>query len=126
MRVIVYDDLDDLRDAAQRFTDQAPGYFADAFGVTQSYRPWLEDPPDSTDGPAAGIVRYWRGALGTSVLVHEVTHIACAIYRRDHRPEHGTVDEGMDNEEILAYLVGNLSRSIVNQLYKRGYYEEVT
>lgn len=126
MRVIIYDEVEALRESAQKFSSQEPGHFDEAFGVTQSYQPWLDDPPGSTDGPAAGIIRLWREALGTSVVVHEITHIACAIYRRDHRPEHGSVDDSMDSEEVLAYLVGNLSRSIVNQLYKRGYYEEVT
>lgn len=128
VRVLVYDTLADLRAAADRHRrlvegEDEPGYFSHALAVAHSFETYrfAEDGTEVRGAPA-GIIRYWRGRLGTSVVVHEAVHIAAGIYRQDWAPEHGPVDEDMDNEEILCHLVDDLARRIVDRLHAHGFY----
>lgn len=125
VRVKVYDDLERLRRDANRYdssvsitiapTGRYTGTWAsDALAVAHS-----RAEPDS---PYAGMIRLWRGRLGTSVVVHEVAHIASGLYRLDHEGEHGPVHANIDNEEVLCYLIGDLTALIVDKLYDYGCY----
>lgn len=79
--------------------------------------------PDRTETrrPMAAHIRLYDGALSTNVVTHEATHAAMAIYNQDCLDE-APVHENMDREEILAYLVGDLSAAMVKKIYQLGYY----
>ncbi|SCD43869.1 hypothetical protein GA0115253_1004713 [Streptomyces sp. Termitarium-T10T-6] len=111
--VQVYEDLAELREAATRYVDAEPHHFAEALGVCHAY---------TDGGTTAALIRLWRHRLGTSVVVHEVTHAAMGIYRTDWQPDHGHPNDDLDNEEVLAYLVGNLTSRIVDRLHHHGMY----
>jgi hypothetical protein len=127
VRVVVYDDIADLRRAAVRHRHRVegvlePDHFAEALAVAHSYE-WVRGDDDGeVRTPIAGTIRYWRQRLGTSVVVHEVVHIAVGIYRQDWAPEHGAVDDDIGNEEVFCHLVDDLTRRIVDRLYARGFY----
>lgn len=125
--VKVYEDLEHLRTAARLYTRRAGVHqedeFVDAVGVTHtSQRVYVGPDGKQKRGEAAAIIRLWHERLGTSVVVHEAVHAALGIYEQDRLAEHGTVHDGMDNEEILAYLIGDLTRRIVDRLYHYGAY----
>jgi hypothetical protein len=128
VRVLVYDSLDELRTDADRHRRTVegrdePGYFGEALAVAHSFETFrYADDGSEVRGTAAGMIRYWRGRLGTSVVVHEVVHIASGIYRQDWQPGYGAAHEDMENEEVLCHLVGDLTRRIVDRLHARGFY----
>ncbi len=70
--------------------------------------------------PSAGIIRLSKGALRTGVISHEATHMASNIYDQDWREKHGAPWDHIDNEEVLAYLVGDITSKIVNRLYDKN------
>lgn len=128
VRVKVYDDLGQLRRDATSHDrrvglDVQTGHFDEALAVAHTFETFRFDADgDERPGEAAGLIRYWSKRLGTSVVVHEVVHVASGIYRQDWQPEHGPVHDGIDNEEALCHLVGDLTRRVVDRLYKLGYY----
>jgi hypothetical protein len=79
--------------------------------------------PDGTEirNPRAAHIRLYDGALSTRIVTHEATHAAMAIYNQDCLTE-APVHESMEREEILAYLVGDLSAAMVSKIYEFGYY----
>ncbi|HEX5566004.1 MAG TPA: hypothetical protein VFY14_03525 [Streptomyces sp.] len=113
--VKVYENLAELRVAATAFTSAPAGHFADALGVCHAYA-------DDGAGPSAALIRLWRQRLGTSVIVHEITHAAAGIYRLDWLPEHGPMHDDLENEEIFCYLVGDLTSRVVARLHHYGMY----
>lgn len=132
VRVSVYDTVEELRDAAHRYTRQVGTYvtgeFDEAYGVTHSFQRILIGPggeEEIPEGPTTAHIRLCQGKLGTSVVTHEATHAAMAIYDQDCLKKMGSVHEDMDREEVLCYLVGDLSARIVNLLYKYGCYDDV-
>lgn len=64
--------------------------------------------------PDAGHIRLCRIGLRMGVITHEATHMAIAIYQQDVQK---TIPD-MEREEILCYLVGDISSKIVKKLYK--------
>lgn len=126
IRVSIHPDADSMRTAALRHSKRE-GWIRDdeyalAHGVTHIVDVRRINPDGSeTRKPMAAHVRLYDGALSTGVVVHEATHAAMAIYNQDCLAE-APVHEGMDREEILAYLVGDLSAAMVNKLYEFGYY----
>lgn len=127
VRVSVYPDVGSMRAAALKHS-QREGYiredeYSGAHGVTHS----IDVLHIGADGsqirsPMAAHIRMYDGALGTGVLTHEVTHASLAIYNQDCLEEQGPVHDEMPQEEILCYLVGDLTARIVNKLYSFGYY----
>jgi hypothetical protein len=75
---------------------------------------------DVSDPHYAGLMRLSREHLTTEVVIHETVHAAATIYRMDVctmiRLENGCGER----EETLAYIVGDLSRAIVNALHDGG------
>lgn len=128
--VTVYDEIDDLRREADRYTvwtgTYREGQFQNALGVTQSFESFVIGEGDAPPrrGAAGVHIRLWRERLGTSVVTHEVCHAAAAIYGQDCLETRGPIHDNMEAEEVFSYLVGDLSARIVNRLYHYGYYEE--
>lgn len=128
MRVSVYPDVKRLREVARRYSETG-GYaeqhesFTKALGVTHSVDiRHIGADGSETKSPVAAHIRLWEGALGTGVITHEVTHAAMAVYNQDCLESQGPVHSDMPQEEILCYLVGDLTSRIVNKLYEFGYY----
>lgn len=120
VRVWVYDTVEELREAAQRFNPGAD--FTNTLGVCQTYR--VER---ITDGEwhtvrEPIIVRLWRERLGSSIVTHEMSHAACELYGRT-LPEDALARDHLDNaNEILAHLHSDLTYRLVDRLYALGYY----
>jgi len=68
--------------------------------------------------PDAGVIRFVAGRTTTGIIAHESTHMACSIYDNDWFEEHGNPFDNMENQEILAYLVGDIASRIVSKLYE--------
>lgn len=130
VRVTVYSDLAEMRRAAERYDRDLgidrTGEFDGAVGITHTYDRFFFDGSGAMDmgrrTPGAALIRLWDQRLGTSVIAHESAHAASGIYQQDCLHEQGSVHDDMENEEILCYLIGDLSARIVDRLYRYGYY----
>lgn len=113
VRVYVYDRLDDMREAAERFNGNDN---SDALGVTQAYY--------SADGThCLPIVRLARGHLGTQIVSHEMHHAATALYGVSVG-EHARARTHLNHfNEPFAHLYSDLLRRLVDRLYALGYYD---
>lgn len=126
VRVSVYSDAPSMRLAALRHSKRE-GWIRDdeydrAHGVTHIHDVRFYGPRgEETRSPLAAHIRVYDGALGTGVVTHEIAHAAMAIFNQDCL-EDGAVHEGMEREEILCYLIGDLASRIVNKIYEFGFY----
>lgn len=123
IQVHIHDTPEDLREAGNAYNDSinALGDIEHAVGLCQSH--WTERYDKATDtwikGDAAGVIRLTRKYLRTGVISHEAAHMAINIYDQDYREEHGDPYNDIENQEILAYLVGDITSRIVNKLYEK-------
>jgi hypothetical protein len=113
VRVYVYDTLEELRAAADRFngTDNSR-----AAGVTQLYA-------NADDSACLPVVRLCRTHLGSTVVSHEMHHAAAALYGVTTRPEARARAHLTHYNEPFAYLFSDLFASLVAALYRHGYYD---
>lgn len=124
VRVYVYDTVEEMRAAAQRFSPNADG-FANAGGVTQSYQiHTINADGTSRLKQTLLIIRLVRDRLGTAPVCHEVNHAATAIYGSTLDPDVLAVDVLDNANETLAYLQSDLTRNLVDRLYALGYYDD--
>lgn len=130
VRVTVYEDIAEMRRAAEHYDRDLgidrTGEFDGAVGITHTYDRFFFDGSGEMDTghrtPGAALIRLWTGRLGTSVIAHESAHAASGIYQQDCLEKYGSVHDDMENEEILCYLIGDLSARIAGRLYHYGYY----
>lgn len=64
-------------------------------------------------------IRFAKDALmgrPTEIIAHEATHASMYLYRHDVQK---TIPN-MEKEEILCYLVGDITRKLVNKLYEKA------
>lgn len=124
VQVIVYKDVARLRKAASQWRPKPESHYDRAEGVTHCIERRRYEPSGNVIlHPSAGIIRLWEGRLTPEVVTHEATHMACGIYRQDCN---SCLPEGIEEEEVLAYLVGDVSKGIVNGLYRHGLWAMVT
>lgn len=123
VRVWIYDTLEELRDAAQRFNPNTePGWFDDALGVCQTYDVADAEGVVRLDPTAPMIVRLFRGELGVGVVSHELNHAATHIYGATLTPDVRAVDVLHNANETLAHLQSDLTRRLISRLWDLGYY----
>lgn len=69
--------------------------------------------------PEIGTVIFYRGQMGAGVISHEMGHCALwydRIINGNRNAQYG--EEVNDEEERLCYLIGDLTRCLVNKCYK--------
>lgn len=129
--VRVYDGLGPLRKIANRV---APDHgYDECYGCVQEVTPWIPEDYDGDqddlpvselgfpDDGFAGVVRLAAEWLYPEIVQHEVLHAAVTVFRMNvcQRPVlNGLLDNTRDNEEYLAYFVGQLSADMDDGLRK--------
>ena len=66
------------------------------------------------DGQTVAHIHLHKGGLGSGLVSHEATHAATHIYKLGHK-----FDSLEDDDEPLAYTLGDIVSKIYKQLYKR-------
>lgn len=122
IQVYVHDTPEDLRLAGNAYNKAigAEGNLEHAVGLCQSHYSEKLKNGEWVLTEAAGVIRLTRENLKTGVISHEAAHMAVNIYDQDWRQEHGDPYDDIDNQEILAYLVGDITSKIVNKLYEKN------
>lgn len=123
VRVIVYDSPKGLRIAATRYDNRTKsqkrksrGEYSRTLGVCHRFE-FLGDKGESL--PLCAIVRLAEPNLGVGIVSHEMAHAALWVYElAEDKPL------VCDNDEPFAWILGELVRQSVTQLYERGIYQE--
>ena len=126
IRIVIHPDTPSLRKAATRYTG---GDFTNAAGCfhpapdRERYDEERDEWKQVTDPHWAGVLRLSRDSLHTEAVTHECVHAALAIYRMDVAVVPNLGNGCGPREETLAYIVGDLTHSVVNALHAAGVYQ---
>lgn len=123
IQVYVYDTVKELREAATKYDEwvgNAYTSFNNTHAITTSFQTEKIINGEWQKTPKAGLIRFYKGGLWAGVISHEATHMAVSIYGDDWLEKHGEPYEDMDNQEILAYLVGDITSKIVSKCYEKN------
>lgn len=129
IKVMVYDNVQQLKRATRKRDGfygfvQTPAWYEQMAATTNFIEisdvdvDEVADPPDDSFKPYI-TVRLSRDKLHqypTEIVTHESTHAAIFLFNCDVKKTLKRVE----NQEILCYLVGEISRKIVNKLYEKG------
>lgn len=125
VRVVVYDHVKCLRIAAARHENRTKsrrskrrGLFSDTLGICHRFTNFDRD---GKLKPQCAIVRLAWPNLGVGIISHEMTHAAVWIRELDE----GEVLLTCKNDELLAWIVGELVRQAINGMNDRGVFEAV-
>lgn len=113
VRVYVYDDVMQMRQASGRFNGND---VSGALGVTQAWT-------DSAGRAGGVVVRLAKGHLGTRVVSHEMHHAATALYGSVVGERVSRVAHLNHFNEPFAHLYSDLLYRLVGRLYALGYYQ---
>ena len=113
--VLVYDTVEQMRRAAAKFNDSDQ---SDSLDVTQA---WV----DGNHRAGRIVIRLAHGHLGTEIITHELHHATTAIYGAHVGDRISRAAHLNHYNEPFAHLFSDMARSLVDQLHKAGYYEEV-
>lgn len=122
VRVVVYDSLKGLRVASSRYANasgltRARGAYKDTLGLCQRFE-WADE--DGVTQPLCAIVRLARPWLGAGIIAHELAH--AAVWMRELNE--GDAPLRTNDDEGFCWLLGELVRQAVDEMYERGVYEE--
>lgn len=126
LQVRVYENVKEMRKAGKAYLELTGmgGDVTDSVGLAQTFELVRYKPNDEEEKrPAVGYIRLSKSHVGSGVIVHEVAHVANAIYRQDVEPQRGPSTETIENEEIFCHIIGDLTSRIINKLYDHGVYE---
>lgn len=102
--------------------------FTSTFDILRVFGP--DDPRPNRRRPILGEIHFYRARLGSQIVSHEVTHAACAYFRRLGIPfdeiAEGGEGHACDDEERLAGIIGNMNRQITVGCIDRGVYDGLT
>lgn len=119
--VIIYDKLEEMRAAANKFSRQtgADEDNNEAYGVCHTFiRMKIGSDGSSKENPWSGIIRLAKPHLGNEVFSHELAHAALHIYRLDNKGKANFGTGIDDREEQFCAIYGRLYRDFINKSYK--------
>jgi hypothetical protein len=115
--VHVYDTKADLLTAARAFGSEVSE--ADTGAITHSFG-YRFPPPESMRHMA--LIRLHLGQLDSETISHEVTHAAMHVYFADRARWHSRARAHMTGDnEVIAYLIGELTGRIHARLHQLGH-----
>jgi hypothetical protein len=122
IKVFVYDDITDLRVAADYHNKKMGSTDQDnskAFGITHRFI-WesFDDDGKVTDvKPRVSIIRLHKDYLSAQVISHEAAHAALWIHELEFGENRlNTLD--IDNEEVFCHTLDEIVDQLVHKLYK--------
>jgi hypothetical protein len=132
IKVFVYDSKKELRTAAHKYSlrnyePEDEEYYNSAGALTHSFQRFKM----AEDGIVmmhenSNIIRLSKDQIGSETICHESAHAALHIYHIDCVKEADVAEEHINSgNEQLCYLVGDITKKIVNKLYEYGCYDKV-
>ena len=109
--VRVYESLNDMRQAAERFNGNVHTHSG---AVTQTYC-------DTEGRITVPVIRLTPDYLTTEIVGHELHHATCAIYGSTLKDE-SVADVLTHHNEPFAHLYSDLLRATTNALYAHGHW----
>lgn len=125
--IVIHDTVEQFRDACKRYSyNDSSGSWEGAVGAfhpvdrrekySKTKKRWINTTPKHF----AGVVRLCREWCTGEVIVHEVVHAACHIFRLDVAKRVNLGTNCHQNEEWFAYIVGDLTESVTEKLTDGG------
>lgn len=111
--VHVHDTVEELRAEANAYHGSTVHVFEDAYGACNSFGDEV-------------VIRFAQGFITAGILAHEVTHASMAIYALDvlcHKPYARASAHVRADNELIAYIVGDLTTRVNDQLHDLGYFK---
>lgn len=134
-KVIVYDNLKEMRKAADKFCKKTGAEHEDnskILGVCHCFiRVAIGSDGSEKTNNFAGIIRLTKNYLGTEIVSHELIHAGLWIYRLElgtEDPNDGSIsnanfkDGCNEQEEDFAHIYGRLFGNFVSKMYKYNLY----
>lgn len=125
--VIVYDKLQDMRNAAIKHDKEAGSKELDydkTFGVSHMYQRIIMRDKKEIPHDEIGIIRFSKKHMPTRVVLHEAMHAALWQYRLSSPSR--TADFGEQcspEEEEFIHLAQKLFTDIIKKMYKHKYWK---
>lgn len=121
IQVHVYDSVAELRKAGGRYRTRlgmgSKGTLRKVHGLTFALElEYVFASGATRRHPAAGHILLYTPGLRIGIISHEATHMAWSIYQQDIQK---TIPD-LRREEMLCYLVGDITRKIVNKCIQSG------
>lgn len=127
IQIHIYNSVAELRKAGERYCKlldmSDDGVVSDAHGLTFGVeKEYVFKSGAVRRYHAAGHILLYENALRIGIISHEATHMAWSIYQQDVQR---TIPD-KHREEKLCYLVGDITRQIVNKLVRTGLVPEAS
>lgn len=124
LSVYVYDTVEEMRAAGEKYDNsEVQTNYPEALGLCQESHMFYREEDVNYEGPVhysrggfAGVIRLAEKHLTLEVVLHEVVHAACIVYRRlyDRNVALGDgFESSMVNEERFAYIYGHMAEHMV-------------
>lgn len=114
VEVCIYDSLDKMRKAIERYDKKHLTYQkSDAYGVTHMFK-LSSIGEKEIELPLAAIIRLARTHLTAEIIAHEACHAALWLARLDKKSS-----KGIDFDETICYITGLIAQTIVNEIDER-------
>lgn len=116
VQIKVHDNVGALRGASKKFTKAWYGKednFSETLGICHRFH--------LNDDPLCAIVRLAPPEIGAGVVAHELTHAAVWLWEIHHMFDR-KVPLTCENDEWFAWVLGELVRRTVDNLWKKGVY----
>jgi hypothetical protein len=134
IKVMVYDTIAQLKRATRKRDGfygwvQDPQWYDQMAATTNAHSlVKVGDDPKNPDEPSIPYItiRLSRDKLRqypTEIVAHESTHAALYLYKHDCQDDvegDQILLHDLEKEETLCYLVGEISRKVVNKLYEKA------
>lgn len=115
VEVCIYDSLDKMRKAVERYERKHSEYSkSDAYGVTHMFKLTSVGVTD-IELPLAAIIRLARTHLTAEIISHESCHAALWLAKLDKK-----YSKGIDFDETICYITGLITQTIVDEINERG------
>lgn len=125
IKVMIYETIEQLRRACRKRDGfygvvQEPAWYEQMAATTnciQAVQVDGDSDPAEDDWRTYITMRLSRDHMNgaTEIIAHEATHAAIYLFNHDVK---NTLDE-LPDQETLCYLVGDITRKVVNKLYER-------
>lgn len=116
IRIVVHETTAEFQAAAAKYQPNADwDGTAGAFHPAAHRERWDSKTGEwvpTSDPYFAGVMRLSKEQLDNETIVHECVHAGVAIYRSNIKQKVNLGDDVSDNEELLAYLIGDLARDV--------------
>lgn len=112
LKVLVYSSVEEMRAASLKWNGESLDH---AYGITNKHTRMFGEKLEKTEHLA--IIRLSKTHINAGLVVHEVTHAAAFFFTAEGNK---LVEDDIEAEELLCYIVGDLFSKVNRKLHDYG------